>query len=86
MDSWAEDEMAEVLSNYDSSDDKRRRYARVQAMTRIASLTEQKAKHVSVRLSKEWEEAAANEKSLCLDHVEEACRTVCNVIAPRDNE
>ena len=45
-----------------------------------------KGKHVSVRLSKEWEEAAANEKSLCLDHVEEACRTVCIIIAPRDNE
>ena len=55
-------------------------------MTRIASLTEQKGKHVSVRLSKEWEKAAANEKSLCLDHVEEACRTVCIIIAPRDNE
>ena len=55
-------------------------------MTRIASLTEQKGKHVSVRLPKEWEEAAANEKSLCLDHVEEACRTVCIIIAPRDNE
>ena len=57
-----------------------------EAMTRIASLIEQKGKLVSVRLSKKWEEAAANEKSLCLDHVEEACRTVCNVIAPRDNE
>ena len=32
------------------------------------------------------EEAAANEKSLCLDHVEEACRTVCIIIASRDNE
>ena len=57
-----------------------------EAMTRIASLIEQKGKPVSVRLSKKWEEAAANEKSRCLDHVEEACRTVCNVIAPRDNE
>ena len=57
-----------------------------EAMTRIASLIEQKGKPVSVRLSKKWEEATANEKSLCLDHVEEACRTLCNVIAPRDNE
>ena len=57
-----------------------------EAMTRIASLIEQKGKPVSVRLSKKWEEAVANEKSLCLDHVEEACRTVCIIIAPRDNE
>ena len=55
-------------------------------MTRIASLTEQKVKHASVRLSKEWEEATENEKVLCLDHVEEACCAVCNVIVPRDSE
>ena len=83
-------EMAEVSSNDDSSDEKEVDVhvlkAYNEAMTRIASLTEQKVKHVSVRLSKEWEEATANEKALCLDHVEEACRAVCNVIAPRDSE
>ena len=82
--------MAEVSSNDDSSDEKEADVhvlkAYNEAMTRIASLTEQKVKHVSVRLSKEWEEATANEKTLCLDHVEEACRAVCNVIAPRDSE
>ena len=55
-------------------------------MTRIALLTEQKVKHASVRLSKEWEEATENEKVLCLDHVEEACCAVFNVIVPRDSE
>ena len=83
-------EMAEVSSNDDSSDEKEVDVhvlkAYNEAMTRIASLTEQKVKHVSVRLSKEWEEATANEKALCLDHVEEACRAVCNVIAPRGSE
>ena len=83
-------EMAEVSSNDDSSDEKEVDVhvlkAYNEAMTRIASLTEQKVKHVSVRLSKEWEEATANEKALCLDHVEEVCRAVCNVIAPRDSE
>ena len=57
--------MAEVSSNDDSWDEKE---ADVQVLkayneARIASLTEQKVKHVSVRLSKEWEEATANEKN-----------------------
>ena len=50
-------EMAEVSSNDDSSDEKEVDVhvlkAYNEAMTRIASLTEQKVKHVSVRLSKE---------------------------------
>ena len=54
--------------------------------TRIASLTEQTVKTASIRLSKEWEEAMANEKALCLDHVEVVCRAFCDVIAPRDSE
>ena len=80
--------MAEVSSNDDSSDEKEADVHVLKAYNeaRIASLTEQKVKHVSVRLSKEWEEATANEKTLCLDHVEEACRAVCNVIAPRGSE
>ena len=80
--------MAEVSSNDDSSDEKEADVHVLKAYNeaRIASLTEQKVKHVSVRLSKEWEEATANEKALCLDHVEEACRAVCNVIAPRGSE
>ena len=68
-------EMAEVSSNDDSSDENEADVhvlkAYNEAMTRITSLTEHKVKHVSVRLSKEWEEVTANEKTLCLDHVEE---------------
>ena len=60
-------EMAEVSSNDDSSDEKEAHVhvskAYNEAMTRIASRTEQKVKHVSVRLSKEWEEATANKKN-----------------------
>ena len=48
-------EMAEVSSNDDSSDEKEADVHVLKAYNeaRIASLTEQKVKHVSVRLSKE---------------------------------
>ena len=50
-----------------------------EAMSSIAS-------PLSFRLVSEWDLATANERALCLDQVDEACRAVCSVIAPRDSE
>ncbi|PFX15900.1 hypothetical protein AWC38_SpisGene19864 [Stylophora pistillata] len=83
-------EMAETLSNGDSSDEEEADVHVLKncnkAMTRIAPLTGQKVEPVSSRLSMEWEKATTNEKAFSLNHVEEACRAICNVIASKDRE
>ena len=75
-------------SDDESSDEKDTDVLKIynEAMTNIASLTGRKVAPLTFRLATEWEKAAANEKAVCLDQVDEACRAVCNVIAPRDSE
>ena len=75
-------------SDDESSDEKDNDVLKIynEAMTYIASLTGRKVEPLTFRLATEWEKAAANEKAVCLDQVDEACRAACNVIAPRDSE
>ena len=55
-------------------------------MSSIASLTDKTVEPLTFRLVSEWDMATANERALCLDQVDEACRAVCSVIAPSDSE
>lgn len=55
-------------------------------MSSIAPLTDKTVEPLTFRLVSEWDLATANERALCLDQVDEACRAVCGVIAPRDSE
>ena len=57
-----------------------------EAMTKIASLTGGKVKPFTFRLTTEWDKATSNEKASCLDHVDEGCRVLCKVIAPKGSE
>ena len=57
-----------------------------EAMTKIASLTGGKVKPLTFRLTSEWDKATSNEKASCLDQVDEGCRTLCKVIAPKGSE
>ena len=54
-----------------------------EAMTKIASLTGEKVKPLTFRLTTEWDKATSNEKVSCLDQVDEGCRALCKVIAPK---
>ena len=56
-------------------------------MYNIASLSEKgTVEPLTFRLKSEWDEATQQEKALCIEQVEEACRAVCGVIAPKDTE
>lgn len=53
------------------------------AMSQIASLSDIKeVEPLTFRLTSNWEEATKTEKISCQEKVEQACRAVCNVIAP----
>ena len=41
---------------------------------------------LTFRLNSEWDEATKKEKELCIEQVNEACRAVCDVIAPKDSD
>ena len=58
-----------------------------EAMYNIASLSEKgTVEPLTFRLKSEWDEATQQEKALCIEQVEEGCRAVCGVIAPKDTE
>lgn len=57
------------------------------AISQIASLSDIKeVEPLTFRLTSNWEEATRNEKLLCEEKVDQACRAVCNVIAPNASE
>ena len=41
---------------------------------------------LQIQMTTHWEKATAGEKNNCIERAEEACRTVCSVIAPNDGE
>lgn len=84
---WRERESGSS-SDDDSSAEKDRNILQVynKAMSNIASLTDTKVEPLTFRLVSEWDLATTNERASCLDQVDEACRAVCSVIAPRDSE
>ena len=57
-----------------------------EALSNIASLSGKTVEPLTFRLNSEWEEATKKEKELCIEQVNEACRAVCDVIAPKDSD
>lgn len=84
---WLERESGNS-SDDDFSAEKDRNVLQVynEAISSIASLTDTTVALLTFRLASDWDLATANERALCLDQVDEACRAVCSVIAPRDSE
>ena len=82
---WRERESGSS-SDDDSSAEKDRNVLQVynEAMSSIASLTDTTIEPLTFRLVSEWDLATTNERAFCLDQVDEACRAVCSVIAPRE--
>ena len=56
------------------------------AMETIASISDSKVEPLTFRLKTEWDKATQNEQRLCVEKVDEACRAVCQVIAPCASE
>ncbi len=52
-------------------------------MAKIASLSDARVESLESRLQSDWASASENEKARWEKHVDEACRTVCRVIAPK---
>ena len=76
-------------SSDDESSETKRDVLKVynEAMYNIASLSEKgTVEPLTFILKSEWDEAAQQEKASCIEQVEEACRAVCGVIAPKDTE
>ena len=57
-----------------------------EALSNIASLSGKTVEPLTFRLNSEWDEATKKEKELCIEQVNEACRAVCDVIAPKDSD
>ena len=57
-----------------------------EALSNIASFSGKTVEPLTFRLSSEWDEATKKEKELCIEQVNEACRAVCDVIAPKDSD
>lgn len=57
-----------------------------EALSNIASLSGKTVEPLTFRLNSEWDEATKEEKELCIEQVNEACRAVCDVIAPKDSD
>lgn len=55
-------------------------------MRHIASLSGKTVEPLTFRLNSEWDKATKKEKELCIEQVNEACRAVCDVIAPKDRD
>ena len=56
------------------------------AMETIASISDSKVEPLTFRLKTGWNKATQNEQRLCVEKVVEACRAVCQVIAPCASE
>ena len=57
------------------------------AMAQIAGLSKDASfEQLTFRMKVEWEKATEKEKQLCEEKVGEACRAVCEVIAPNASE
>ena len=56
------------------------------AMEKIVSISDSKVEPLTFRLKTEWDKATHNEQRLCVEKVDEACRAVCQVIAPCPSE
>ncbi len=56
------------------------------ALEKIASISDSKVEPLTFRLKTEWDKATQNEQRLCVEKVDEACRAVCQVIAPGASE
>jgi hypothetical protein len=56
-------------------------------MAKIAEhATGPQSQPLQIQMSARWEDATEVEKNDCIEKPEEACRTVCSVIAPNDGE
>ncbi len=53
------------------------------SMAKIASLSDARVESLESRLQSDWASASENEKARWEKHVDEACRAVCRVIAPK---
>ena len=53
------------------------------SMAKITSLSDARVVSLESRLQSDWTSASENEKSRWEKHVDEACRAVCRVIAPK---
>ena len=56
------------------------------ALDKIASISDSKVEPLTFRLKTEWDKATPSEKRLCVEKVDEACRAVCQGIAPRTSD
>ena len=56
------------------------------ALDKIASISDSKVEPLTFRLKTEWDKATPNEKRSCVEKVDEVCRAVCQVIAPRASD
>lgn len=57
-----------------------------EVLSYIASLSAKTVEPLTFRLNSEWDEATKKEKEICIEKVDEACPTVCDVIAPKDSD